>query len=479
MKRRSSLGEVNNNSGDSSLPASKKSKLKVDKESIETLMRDAGRAESRGAATLLYEKVGKIAESLKEAAYARKIFLDIGLKFAILALKEVMNNPKLDCFKKSMINCGKAVQRCHNLLPGPTARVVQTSVFDLLDQAVSFVQSFDDGKQRNICLEQIIRALGLSGDHWLELVILAKARIIQAELLNDAAAVAIADKKFKDGIYLLSEMYRPMELASEFTAKIITEGHDKVAVVRQIVSDIADIRIDYRTHMAMAHALQSLFMAGEMINDAILNSEEMSVDFVWGALDLLKQAAITSGDVEVEANARGKMGLVYFKILKMEDIAKTYIRESMDLTKTMSSNLYTFSWYAEVAKVWQELQEEVVRREEDLWAKEREPLLQDKEVKRSLKLLETKRIDDIKEYAEFLFDYFEPEHLKRKVTYEEFKTEAESKGLFDSSKKLLQKLITHWHPDKVSKDSEEDKKWYIVCEEITKKLTAKYTEFKC
>merc|ERR1719481_2116616 len=61
-----------------------------------------------------------------------------------------------------------------------------------------------------------------------------------------------------------------------------------------------------------------------MIDNAVLDSEEMSVDLVWGALDLLKQAAITSGDVEVEANARGKMGLVYFKILKMaalQDIA--------------------------------------------------------------------------------------------------------------------------------------------------------------
>jgi len=479
MKRSSSHGEVNNNRGDSSLPASKKSKLKVDKDSIETLMRDAGRAESRGAATLLYEKVGKIAESLKEAAITRKTFLDIGHKFAIFAGMEALNNPKLECFKKAMTYCGKAVERCHNLLPGPTARSVQASVIDMFDQVVGFVQSLVDGKQRNICLEQIIRALGLSGDHWLEQVILAKARIVQAELLNDAAAVAIADKKFKDGIYLLSEMYRPMELASMFTAKISKEGHDKVAVVRQIDSDIAVIRIDYRTHMAMAHALQSLFLAGEMIDNAVLDSEEMSVDLVWGALDLLKQAAITSGDVEVEANARGKMGLVYFKILKMEDIAKTYIRESMDLTKTMSCNLYTFYWYAEVAKVWQELQEEVVRREEDLWAKEREPLLQDKEVKRSLKLLETKSTDDIKEFAEFLFDYFEPEHLKRKVTYEEFKSEAQSKGFFDSSKKLLQKLIIHWHPDKVSKESEEDKKWYIVCEEITKKLTAKYSEFTC
>ena len=38
---------------------------------------------------------------------------------------------------------------------------------------------------------------------------------------------------------------------------------------------------------------------------------------------------------------------------------------------------------------------------------------------------------------------------------------------------------TNYDPDKVSKDSEEDKKWYIVCEEITKKLTAKYEQFKC
>jgi hypothetical protein len=42
-------------------------------------------------------------------------------------------------------------------------------------------------------------------------------------------------------------------------------------------------------------------------------------------------------------------------------------------------------------------------------------------------------------------------------------------------KKLLQKAIVHYHPDK---QANYPRKWQVLCEEITKALNALYCEYK-
>ena len=113
---------------------------------------------------------------------------------------------------------------------------------------------------------------------------------------------------FKEGIYLLSEMYRPLELLRELMGKLEQDGRGVVAIVKEMKADKVIIRTEYQTHTAQG--LQALVMAGELQEDAVRGREEMSVDLVWEALDMFKQAALVSGDVEVEANARGEMGLI-------------------------------------------------------------------------------------------------------------------------------------------------------------------------
>jgi len=452
------------------------------KESIASLMRLAAKSSSAEAITL-YEQAGILADTLEDQVGARRAFLDLGQAYSSLAEAGLIKTKRLDNYKMALTSLGKAAGSAENLLPGPTARSVQKAVFKVIAQVVDFVKSIESGKTRNICLEQAVRSLEMPDQQWLGLVCMAKGRLAQAEMLNDSAVVAISDKKFKEGIYLLSEMYRPLELLREVMVKLEDDGRESLAIVKEMMVDLDIIRNEYKTHMAMAQGLQALFMAGELEEDAVQGREEMSVDLVWEALDMFKQAALVCGDVEVEANARGKMGLIYLNILKMEDIAKAYISNAMDLAKTLTMenkvNLYTYTWYAEVAQAWNDLQEKVVQREEDLWSKEKEPLLQDKEVKRSLKLIEGMDMDNVEKTAEFLFEFFEPDHLKEKVTFDTFKKEATTKGFISDPKKMLMKLIIHWHPDKVTKETEENKKWFIICEEITKKLTAKYSLFGC
>jgi len=468
--------------GNKKVGGSGKKRMKAeDRDAIASLMRKAARSPSTEATTL-YDKAGHLADSLDDEVGSRRAFLELGDAYSSLAESGMIKSKRLEFYKKSLTSLGKAVSSCWSLHPGPTARSVQGKVFRVITLVVEFVKTIECEKTRNICLEQAVRSMEICGKHWLELVCMAKGRLAQAEMLNDMAVVAISDKKFKQGIYLLSEMYRPLELTRESMEKLEKEGKMLVPVVKEMQADLAMIRAEYQTHTAMAKGLQALDIAEDMVEDALRGREEMSVELVWDALDMLKQAALVSGDVEVEANARGKMGLIYLNILKLEDIAKAYLSNAMDLVKTLTMentvNLYSFSWYAEVAKAWNELQDEVIKREEDIWAKEKEPLLQDKEVKRSLKLIEAMEFDDVEESAKFLFEYFEPDHLKEKVTFEAFKKEASVKGFINDPKKMLMKLIIHWHPDKVSKETEENKKWFIICEEITKKLTAKYSLMK-
>ena len=287
-------------------------KMKADdRNAIANLMRIAitWNEVSSYEASVLYEQAGNLADCLEDQVGARRAFLELGDAYLSLAKPGIERMDfyktaltsfrRLGFYKKALTSFGKAVSSSKNLLPGPTARSVQDSVFKAIAQVIDFVKTIDSEQTRNIWLEQAVRSLKMSGEHWLEVVCMAKFRLAQAEML-----------------------------------------------------------------------------------------------------------------------------------------------------------------------------------EEDIWAKEKEPLLQDKEVRRSLKLIEVMEIDYVEEFAKFLFEFFEPDHLKEQVTFEAFKKEATTEGFINDQKKMLMKLIIHWHPDKVSKETEEEKKWCIICEEITKKLTAKYTLMK-
>ena len=149
----------------------------------------------------------------------------------------------------------------------------------------------------------------------------------------------------------------------------------------------------------------------------------------------------------------------------------------MDTAKVMrlerGINLYNFSWYSEVADGFNQLQNESVRREDEEWTKERTPLLEDAYVKLALKSLEDHRDDSDEELSKFLMEFLPPKHRE---DYDSLKKSLE-KGFTENRKKMLQKMVTIWHPDKVKK--EEDKKHYIICEEITKLLTFRYNQYTC
>ena len=149
----------------------------------------------------------------------------------------------------------------------------------------------------------------------------------------------------------------------------------------------------------------------------------------------------------------------------------------MDTAKVMmlerNINLYDFSWYSEVAAGYNQLQEEKVAQEDEEWMKERTPLLEDPFVKLALKSLEDHNEDSDEEFAKFLFDFLPPKH---RDDCESLKKSVET-GFVENRVKMLEKMVTFWNPDRVEK--QDDKKHYIICEEVTKRLTNRYNLFTC
>jgi len=273
------------------------------------------------------------------------------------------------------------------------------------------------------------------------------------------------------------------ELKKNFPAKDLDDELKRMEHILKagdnIFEDIEDIWNECTTHKAVGEGLQMASQGEEMFQVAVAGDESLKMEMVWDAMDRFKQAIILNAgeEIELETMAKGKIGLIYLKVLDNKPQARDYLSEAMDTAKVMmlerNINLYDFSWYSEVAAGYNHLQEEKVAQEDEEWMKERTPLLQDPFVKLALKSLEDHNEDSDEEFAKFLFDFLPPKH---RDDCESLKKSVET-GFVENRVKMLEKMVTFWNPDRVEK--QDDKKHYIICEEVTKRLTNRYNLFTC
>ena len=77
------------------------------------------------------------------------------------------------------------------------------------------------------------------------------------------------------------------------------------------------------------------------------------------------------------------------------------------------------------------------------------------------------------EFVKFIYKTFPP---KNKEHTPPAKSEMEDLK-HDEKKKVLQKAVLHYHPDKINVEKD-GRKWQVLCEEITKEFTRKYESYK-
>ena len=135
--------------------------------------------------------------------------------------------------------------------------------------------------------------------------------------------------------------------------------------------------------------------------------------------------------------------------------------------------LFYTEWFKDCAEILERYQQETIQAEEEKWKKEREALLKDleKEIK-DLKKNDEK--SDI-EFLKFVYRVFPPKNPEHKLEGVPRKKNAYVEH--DKKKKLLQKGVCHYHPDKVDTEKH-GKTWKVLSEEITKILTRRYECYK-
>ena len=137
--------------------------------------------------------------------------------------------------------------------------------------------------------------------------------------------------------------------------------------------------------------------------------------------------------------------------------------------------LYFKDWYEDCKEILDRYQKETVQQESDAWQKDREEYL--KELETELKDLKQNDIQNTYSRSEGFLRYV---YEKFPPTNPDFKLEGvPEKGPMESSdlKKVLQKAIIHYHPDRVDVEKY-GKKRKVLSEEITKYLTRRYESFK-
>jgi len=285
------------------------------------------------------------------------------------------------------------------------------------------------------------------------------------------AAVAVANKEFLEASYLLAEMNRPVE-----EARRCCRGD------RGMTREVELLALDMTVHSALAQAIHDIYEADKELEHLVVGSEGLSIARVRLCLDKYKQAvvAVVDQDVELVCMAYTKIAKIYLKVVKdaiSKIKGKEYLMEVMKMSETLTEdkNLHSLEWFNLATALLWEIQEEAQKKEDKEWASKRKVAVE--EIKEELKQLGEHEGDSDEDLVSFLFAKLPPKHkpaAEWKHLEEEVRT---SEDQSKERKKVFQKLVYIYHPDKVDQEKFDDK-YYVLCDEITKELNKRYSRLK-
>ncbi|CAC5411014.1 unnamed protein product [Mytilus coruscus] len=276
------------------------------------------------------------------------------------------------------------------------------------------------------------------------------------------AVYALQNNDFKKAIYVLKETFFPLNETNR-----IRKGVTVIEAEARILEE------DVFMHSCMAESVQAREIGDGLFRKVLLDEEKLNMDMVYEMIDWYKQAILRTREVtevELEAIALSRMGRVYDKILKLKYKAKEYLMRSIQLAHSMHPRTFHGEdWFMECSDTLERYQKETVQEEDSKWQKEKEELM--KELSKEMKDIERNDKKDSEDFLKFIYKCFPPKNPEHKLLGIPRK-----KGIhLESSllKKILQKAIVHFHPDRVNADKH-GKAWKVIAEEITKCLTRRY-----
>ncbi|KAL8559222.1 hypothetical protein ACOMHN_040346 [Nucella lapillus] len=271
---------------------------------------------------------------------------------------------------------------------------------------------------------------------------------------------ALGERDFRQCLTLLKECHFPLKEAQRW-------GHQCPVVSRECPILEEDIYVQ----SCVAESIQERVKGEALLSQVICDEEVLNIDMIWEVVDSFRMAALMTRDrdLEMEAMALSALGRVFDTVLKLKDRAKACLMKVLELANTMVPRDFTGEeWYEFARSTVERYQQEQVRATEDQHQKEREEVM--KVIKEEVDTLKDKHTDLSKQgFLQFIYTTYPPKHPDHKAPESDFD--------ISELKKLYQKAVIHYHPDKVDVE-EHGKTWKVLSEEITKLLTSTYETLK-
>ena len=212
----------------------------------------------------------------------------------------------------------------------------------------------------------------------------------------------------------------------------------------------------------LANGLRYIYQAEETMK----REDENTVDTACEALDLLSHAKLLTkeGDMNLFCKVKVYEGKLFLDLLLNKLEAKACFKAVLNVS--MSHQWINKIWYQEAQDLLQKIEKaEIVVEDPDQrktkHMKDLEPEIN--------KLNATSNKTDI-DFLNYIMDTFPPKHVGN------FK-KPEVTGTYAVMRKTFIKLAAYYHPDKVN-SSIHGEKHKVLCEEITKRVNARYVKLK-
>eukprot|EP00596_Hydrurales_sp_CCMP1899_P001986 CAMPEP_0119054278 /NCGR_PEP_ID=MMETSP1177-20130426/74965_1 /TAXON_ID=2985 /ORGANISM="Ochromonas sp, Strain CCMP1899" /LENGTH=511 /DNA_ID=CAMNT_0007034469 /DNA_START=1048 /DNA_END=2583 /DNA_ORIENTATION=- len=324
------------------------------------------------------------------------------------------------------------------------------------------------------------------------------------------------DGAWRNCLSMTDEPNRPLSLARSLynqSEKLFAFHHfDEV----EIYETIEDMEKSQKLYRGRSMAFQERYTGEEILKSLLFEAEQLDMESVWVCIDhytssmnvlriesnvverkerVHEEDDDSLGDIDEGVNngedgedaylcyegvacACSSLGVIFEKVLKMEDKAHDYFLRAIQyadiVTHTSGAVFFHVEWY----KIAQRGVQEYRRRREgfDLSeiAKQREPFLLI--LKPKLEAMDAAiALFQGKSYQAYSLLTHIYEHVPPKNG--ELLSENLDKNDKEAMKKAIKKAICHYHTD-MSSNKREGMEWLILCEEITKKLNNFYEYHK-
>ena len=245
--------------------------------------------------------------------------------------------------------------------------------------------------------------------------------------------------------------------------EVIKHGKDDI----QICETVYDFQKRvYIPHLCIVESVSLRTQAEDIFYVHLSDQERINFDLMWDVVDMFKHCTllVREQDIEQEAIGLSRLGKIFDIVLKLPDKAKGYYKRSFQLATALFPRKFnnTKDWYKDCSQAVERYQKEAVQRDEINWQKIRQPFIE--ELKSELDALAKASKNGYVALLKYVYSTHPPKNPDHSLIGD------------GKTKKSVKMALIHYHTDKLNKN--EDTKWYVLCEEISKLLSQKYEQLK-